>query len=134
LISSNQSHAPVCTRQINASLGELGVALVLPDQALVDIFTSSSTQRVLIAGRAGGQPGQTLEAALSVRAVLMQVEPAVMQALGTLVDVQAAAIEGSFEAAAARRYQLADKGSVCVDASVNHSLKLLIYIYYKEKY
>lgn len=78
----------------------------------------SSAQRVLIAGRTEGQPGQTLEAALSVHAVLMQIEPAVVQVVGALVDVQAAAVEGSFEAAAARRYQLADEGSVGIDASV----------------
>jgi len=59
----------------------------------------------------------------------MQIEPAVMQALGALVDIQAAAVEGPLEAAAARRYQLADEGSVCVHASVNHSLKLSLYIY-----
>lgn len=70
----------------------------------------------------------------------MQVESAVMQALGALVNIQAAAVEGSFEAAAARRYQLADEGSVCVDASIYRGLKLfvntnkLMYIYYKDEY
>jgi len=40
-----------------------------------------------------------------------------VQAFRALVDVQAAAVEGSLEAAIARRYQLADEGPVCVDAS-----------------
>lgn len=41
-----------------------------------------------------------------------------MQALGALVDVQAGAVEGSPVAAAAGQYQLADEGSVGVDASM----------------
>lgn len=47
----------------------------------------------------------------------MQVEPTVVQALRALVHVEAGAVEGAPEAAAARRYQLADEGSVRVDAS-----------------
>jgi hypothetical protein len=47
----------------------------------------------------------------------MQVEPTVVQAFRALVDVQAAAVEGSLEAVIARGYQLADEGPVCVDAS-----------------
>jgi len=40
-----------------------------------------------------------------------------VQAFRALVDVQAAAVEGSLEAVIARGYQLADEGPVCVDAS-----------------
>jgi len=40
-----------------------------------------------------------------------------METLGAFVDVQAGAVEGSSVAAAAGQYQLANKGSVGVDAS-----------------
>jgi len=76
-----------------------------------------SAQRILVSRWARGQSGQTLEATFFIYAVLMQVEPTVMETLGAFVDVQTSAVKGSSVAAAAGRYQLANKGSVGVDAS-----------------
>lgn len=109
--------APVRSGQVDASLGQPCVALVLAGQTLVDILASPSAQGILVPGRAGRQSGQTLEATLPVDAVLMQVEPTVVQTFRALVGVQAGAVEASSEAVIAGRYRLADEGSVCVDAS-----------------
>lgn len=114
---------PVCAWKVDASLGEPRVTRVLSVQTLVDVLASSGAQRILISGRAGGQSGQTLEATFLVCAVLMQIEPTVVQVLGALVDVQASAVEDASEAATAERCYLANEGPVCVDASVNSRLR-----------